>query len=415
MSKIWLIARYEFGKRVFQKGFVLALISFPLIIVVMFGLIAFSVSFEESDRPIGYVDEAGFLNEPLLAPQRAGSPDDPAPEELVPLQPFSNEDAAREALEAEDIQAYYLIADDYAASNQVELVYIKEPGGNVHRQFWDFMQINQLTDLPVQVAERAVSGSNVVVYWLEDDGSYGREFSQETFINTFWPLVVGMGFVFMLLSSSGYLMGAVAEEKESRTMEIMVTSVSPFQLIIGKVTGILGVTLTQLTGWILFSVMAVYVGGNYLGLEALQNLKPDLASIATMAAVAVPSFVMVAALMTAVGATVAEVQEAQQVTGLFTLPAAIPLWLTGILIENPNSPISIVLSLFPLTSVSAFSLRMTFGRIPLWQTAGAIAIGSVCAVGALWFASRAFRLGMLRYGQRLNLREVLNFGKHVRS
>jgi ABC-2 type transport system permease protein len=415
MEKMWLIARYEFSKRVFQKGFVLALISFPLIIVVMFGLIAFSVSFEESDKPIGYVDQSGVLEEPLPAPQREGSPDEPGSDKLIPMQPYVSEEAAREALEADVIQAYFVIAPDYAVSNQVELVYFKEPGGNVHRQFWDFMQINRLSDLPVPVASRAVAGSNVVVYWLEDDGSYGREFSQETFVNTFWPLVVGMGFVFMLLSSSGYLMGAVAEEKESRTMEIMVTSVSAFQLIIGKVAGILGCTVTQLTGGILVSVLGVYIGGNYLGLEALQNLTPDLSAIGTMAAVAVPSFVMVAALMTAVGATVGEVQEAQQMTGLFTLPAAIPLWLTGILIENPDSPISIVLSLLPITSVSAFSLRMTFGRIPLWQTASAIAISSVCAAGALWFASRAFRLGMLRYGQRLNLREVVNWGKKVRS
>ena len=248
MAKMWLIARYEYGQRVFQKKFIMALVSFPLIIVLMFGLIAFSVSFEKSDRPVGYVDQAGVLVDPLPAPQRAGSPDDPAPEKLLPLERYASEEAAREALEDETIQAYYLIARDYPTSNQVELVYIKEPGGNVHRQFWDFMQINQLTDLPVEVASRAVAGSNVVVYWLGQDGTRGREFSQETFLNTFWPLVVGMGFVFMLFSSSGYLMGAVAEEKESRTMEIMVTSVSPFQLIIGKVVGILGVTLTQLTG-----------------------------------------------------------------------------------------------------------------------------------------------------------------------
>ena len=415
MAKMWLIARYEYGQRVFQKKFIMALVSFPLIIVLMFGLISFSVSFEKSDRPVGYVDQAGVLVDPLPAPQRAGSPDDPAPEKLLPLERYASEEAAREALEDETIQSYFLIARDYPTSNQVELVYIKEPGGNVHRQFWDFMQINQLTDLPVEVASRAVAGSNVVVYWLGEDGTHGREFSQETFLNTFWPLVVGMGFVFMLFSSSGYLMGAVAEEKESRTMEIMVTSVSPFQLIIGKVVGILGVTLTQLTGWVLFAMLGVYVGGNFLGLEALRSLSPDFGTISTVAAVAAPSFVLVAALMTAVGATVAEVQEAQQASGLFIMPAMIPLWLTGVLIENPDSPVSIALSLFPVTSVSAFSLRLTFGRIPLWQTASAIAISSVCAVGALWIAARAFRMGSLRYGQKLNLRELLQKSTDTRS
>lgn len=147
----------------------------------------------------------------------------------------------------------------------------------------------------------------------------------------------------------------------------------------------------------------------------LKNLSVNFGAVATMAAVAAPSFVIVAALMTAVGATVASVQEAQQVTGLFVIPAAIPLWLTGVLVENPNGPVAVVLSLLPITSVSAYSLRLTFGRVPLWQTAGSIAIASLVAAGSLWVAVRAFRLGMLRYGQRLSLRQVFGMREEIRG
>ena len=198
-------------------------------------------------------------------------------------------------------------------------------------------------------------------------------------------------------------------------MEIMVTSVSPGQMIIGKVVGILGVVVTQLAGWILFGALAVYVGANHLGIEMLRNLSIDFGAVATMAAVAAPSFVIVAALMTAVGATVAGVQEAQQVTGLFMIPAAIPLWLTGVLVENPNGVVSVVLSLLPITSVSAYSLRLTFGRVPPWQTISSIAIASVVAAGSLWVAVRAFRLGMLRYGQRLSFRQIFRVREEIQG
>ncbi len=243
--------------------------------------------------------------------------------------------------------------------------------------------------------------SNLIVRWPS-----GREFSERTFVGVFVPILMAFAYVFLVLSSAGYLMGAVVEEKENRTMEVVVTSISPGQLIAGKVVGILGVTLTQLLGWVAFGWLGVYVGGRFLNLTALQGVQVDLGMLAATAAISVPPFVMVAALMTALGATVAEAQEAQQVSGLFMVPFMIPIWLLQPLMENPDGTLSLVLSLFPFTSVASFSLRLTFTQVPVWQILASFAISSLCALAALWLAGRAFRLGMLRYGQRLNWREV---------
>ena len=190
-------------------------------------------------------------------------------------------------------------------------------------------------------------------------------------------------------------------------MEIVMTSVSPGQLIGGKVLGIIAITLTQVVAWVAFTVLAVFFGGRYLDISALHNLSIDPQIVITMLAIAAPTYVMIASLMTAVGATVAEGQDAQQMAGLFALPVAAPVWLGALIIENPNSPLAIGLSLFPPTALSTIAMRIMSVPIPLWQVAVSVSLLILCAGGAVWVAGRAFRLGMLQYGQRLNWRELL--------
>jgi len=116
-------------------------------------------------------------------------------------------------------------------------------------------------------------------------------------------------------------------------------------------------------------------------------------------------------LMTALGATVTEVHEAQQATGLFVIPFVFPYWFAGAMLAHPNGPIAVGLSLFPPTALSTLSFRIAFAQVPNWQIAASATLTALCALGALWLAGRAFRLGMLRYGQRLALRELFTRAK----
>jgi len=406
MSKLWLVAKYEYVRNVFKKSFIIVILSVPLILALSIGLGWLIHRVENPTAPVGYVDHAGVLADPIPPPRRAGSPDNPSSSDLVPLIPFQTEEEARQALESKAIQAYYVVAADYRQTNRVELVYIEPPGDNVTQQFWDFMQINRINDLPPEIARRAVAGSSLIVRWPDDGPWGGREFSERTFLNNLLPFFVGILCIMLLFMSSGYLTQAVATEKENRTMEIVITSISPGQLIGGKVLGIIAVTLTQVVAWGVFAVLAVFVGGHYLGIGILQNLSLDPRIAITMLAIAAPTYVMLAALMAAVGATVAEGQDAQQVAGLFSLPVVAPIWLAVLIIENPNGPLAIGLSLFPLTALTTFAMRMMSVPIPLWQIAVSVTLLILCAVGAVWVAGRAFRLGMLRYGQRLGWREL---------
>ena len=410
MSKLWLVACYEYRRHVFKKSFILVMLSAPLMVGLIIGTVWLTDRLKTDNNAVGYVDLAGLLTNPIPPPRPGSSPDDPSTPGTVPLVRFDTTQAARAALELGEIQAYYVVVKDHLATNQVELFFVEPPDGKARRTFWDFMQINKLNDLPSDIAGRAVADSNLIVRWPDDGPGGGREFSQRGFFNQFLPLIVGVAFVFLLLMSSGYLMGAVAEEKGNRTIEILVTSLTSVQLMGGKIVGVIAVTATQLIAWIAFACTAVLFGGRVLGFELFQNLSLDLGIIMPIIVLFLPAYVMMAALMTVVGVSVNETQEAQQLMGLFILPSMVPIWLAGLILEHPDGPVAIGLSLFPITAMSTYSLRVAFAPVPTWQLATSILTLSLCACGALWLAERAFRLGMLRYGQKLHWRNLFAGG-----
>ena len=222
---------------------------------------------------------------------------------------------------------------------------------------------------------------------------------------TFTPFVAGLFFVIVVMTSGSYLLQAVVTEKENRTMEIMISSVTHGQLMTGKIIGNIAVGLTQLLIWLIFGWIGVKVGGQFWPLLQDFSLPPNY--ILVLLLVLLPAFVMVAAIMAAIGATMTDAREAQQLSSMFSLPIMIPYYISSSIIQNPNGPLAVGLSYFPLTAPITILMRMSFTVIPLWQIALNIAILIAFAVLAIWFAGRAFRLGMLQYGKKLSFGDVL--------
>lgn len=397
MSKLWLVALYEYRRTVFKKSFILALLSVPLIISLNIGVGLLMESLENDNAPVGYIDHAGLLADPIPAPV-AGS------RKPVEFTPFQTEDGARAALEAKDIQAYYIVAADYAETGRIDLVYLKKPGRNATRQFYDFIQINLLSDQPPDIARRAaLISDNVIVRSL--DGSRQLPGGGPTF-GIIMPLLISIAFLVLLVMSSSYLMQAVADEKENRAMEVLMTSISPTQFIGGKVLGIVAISFTQLVAWAAVTVLGIVVARN-AGIAWFQNLDLNWSIIWAAVAVAIPSFVLASALMTAIGVAVTSSQEGQSIGALFFILHMIPFYLSWALIKTPDALLPTVLSLLPFTALLTISLRNIFTAVPVWQVAASVAVQTLCAASALWLAGRAFRLGMLRYGQRLRWHELL--------
>ena len=400
MRKLWRVARYEYVRNVFKRSFILALLSVPLVIALNVGVGFLMESLEDSDGPIGTVDHAGLLADPIPAPVAD-------PDELLAFIPFETEEEAQAALEDGRIQAYAVIAADYFASRRVDLRYLEEePGSNVFRQLYNTVQINLLADLPPEIAHRAVAGDDIVV--RSPDG--GREFSPSgPTLEVLLPLFISIAFLFLFMMSSGYLMQAIADEKENRTMEILATSVSPTQLVGGKVLGIVAISLTQLVVWVAIAVLGIVIARG-AGLAWFEDVSLNWDVILSMVVIAIPSYVLGAALMTAIGATVTSAQEGQSTSAIFIILYGLPFYLIAVVINDPHSPVAVALSFVPLSALTMVALRNTFAVVPAWQVMASAAAQALYAVGAIWLAGRALRLGMLRYGQRIRWRQLLKGG-----
>ncbi len=397
MIKLFRVAVYEYRRTVFKRSFILALLSVPLMVCLIVGVGLFMESREVNNMPVGYVDHAGLLSDPIPAPV-SGS------REPVALLPFQTDAEARAALEAGEIQAYFVLATDYLQSRDASLFFLEEPGRNATQQFYDFLRINLLADQPADTAHRAaLIGQGVTVRSL--DGRREVPSGGPTF-GLIMPLMIGFAFVFLLLMSAGYLMQAVVEEKENRTMEVLTTSVSPLGFISGKVLGIVAVSFTQLAIWTLVTVLAVAIA-RMAGIAWLQDTSLDWGIVLGTVALAAPSYVLAAATMTAVGAAVTSSKESQSIGSLFFILHLIPVYLSFAIVRTPNAALPTLLSFLPFTALIAVTLRNIFSAVPFWQIAASVAIQTLCAGGALWLASRAFRLGMLRYGQRLRWLELV--------
>jgi ABC-2 type transport system permease protein len=401
MVKLWHIIKHEYTRHVFSKRFLISLLSLPALIVAMMG-VSFIISRIMIDTtPVGYVDNSGVLENASREAQ-----EDEFFNPQIEFQAYQSEEQAQSDLENSLIQAYYVLPQSYPDQTNIQLVYLEEPASEIQGQFEDFVNHNltMFDDLSPQVRDRLADGS--VFTLVAMDGS--RQMRQDQWYLIVVPIVAGIMFTVVILTSGGYLMQAIVEEKENRTMEIVITSVSPSQLMIGKIIGDIGIGLTQLVVWLVFVWMGLKVGGLFWPI--LQDISLRSSNIGMMVLILLPAFVMVAAFMAAIGATVTEMQEAQQVQGLIILPMMIPYYISTTIMNNPNGLLAVALSFFPITAPITLIMRMAFTVVPIWQIIIIIIILCCFAGIAMWFAGKAFRMGMLRYGKRLSLKEV--FGRH---
>ncbi len=396
MTKFWKIAWHEYSRHVFRKRFIFALLSLPLILALMVGLIILVIWIDSDPTPLGYVDQSGLLANPI--------PPEPVkwPERTTPMLPYADEASATVDLQSGKLQAYYVIPIDYLQTGEAQLFYLKEPKGIITQQFEAFLAANLLANQPADVAARLLDGAELIVQSADE----GLQSPRDRIANLMLPFLAGILFIIAMSTSSGYLMQAVVDEKENRTVEIIVTSVSPGQLMGGKVIADIAVGFTQLVVWTLFIILILAFGKSYI--PFLDGLRFSGELVAVILAVMLPAFIMISGLMAAIGATVTEGTEAQQIMGLFTFPIWLPFMLVTLFFQNPNSPLAIAMSLFPLTAPMTLSIRLGITPLPAWQIIASITILVLSAIGALWLAGRAFRLGMLRYGQRLRLKELFS-------
>lgn len=403
-SNVWRIAREEFRRNVFRKSFILVLLSLPLMVGLNIGIVLLMNYLEKDIRPIGYVDHAGVMLVDVLPPDVFEDP--------VQFLAYKTEDRAEKALIAEEIQAFYVLSSEYLSTREIKLIYVEEPASKATRQFYDLLRVNLLSDVEPEIQERVADGTEFLT--RTPDGQRSFPSSGPTFQSVL-HFFVGMALMMMLLMSAGFLLEGMIKERENRTLEVIVTSTSPGQLVTGKVLGILGVSFTQFLAWTLFGLAAVWLGNNTFGLAWFQDVSLDWEPLLKVVAIGLPTFVMVSAILFALGCIMATGQEAQQISGMAIMFMMLPLLAIAKIATEPNGVLAVTLSMLPVFSLMTVTLREVFIVVPLWQIILSVGIQILFAIAAIWFAGRVFRMSLLRYGKRLSIREMLTRGETVTS
>ena len=233
----------------------------------------------------------------------------------------------------------------------------------------------------------------------------------ETKSNEALQLLLPFGFMMLLwiavFSSGQYLLTTTIEEKSSRVMELLLSAVSPVQLMTGKIIGqaLVGLTILSVYGAAAFITAQQF---NVLSLLPL-NMLPWLAVYFFVA------YFLIGSMMAAIGSAVNEMREAQAFMGVAMLVLMIPFFLWNLIIRQPNSTFSTVASFIP--PISPFVMVMRLGQttepIPMWQIVGSAAAGLVSVVIAVWAAAKIFRVGVLMYGKPPTPMELLKWLRYA--
>lgn len=389
MRRAILIARHEYRRNVRRRSFLLVTLGLPLLIVAMM-----AVSILTSERSAGDTDTVGYVDQSGVLSAKRGE---------AGFRAFATIGEASAVLESGQIRGFYVLAPDYVDSGKIELLYWdRQPSAGLQARFDDFLRSNLVGSLAPEVAERALAGPEDVV--VRTPGGGGQAGSTGI-LGLILPFALGLFISFALMSAAGYLLRAVSDERENRTIEIVTTSVTPKELIAGKAVGLVGVALTQVILWALVVIVGLTVASVFT--DALSGIVVPWSLVGVLAAFFVPLFILAVALVVTLGVAVADSRQAQQWVGALSFLFLLPLFFSPLLGSSPDGPLMVFLTLFPTTSLLTIAVRWSATIVPLWQLVVSWMILAACAGLGLWAAPRVFRQGMLRYGKRMSLRGVV--------
>ncbi len=400
MNKTLLILKNEFITVVTRRSFILTLVLIPLIgFVITFAVGALqkgsggsnplteiiSPSLQSSVE--GYVDSSGLVKT--------------IPQGLVKrLRAYASEKDAQTALRIGEITAYYLIAPDYLQTGKV--VYVRpdfNPIGGL-TQSWVIDQLLQYNLLSgdQRLFNRMSSTMNLETVSLSQQPA--RDSSNPlTFI---LPYIVTMFFYIVILTSASLLLSNVSHEKENRVMEIMMTSVTPLQMLAGKIVALGAAGLLQTVVWSGAGLLLLRFGGSSLNVPLAFQLP---ASFLVWGAIFfLLGYALYGSLMAGLGALVPNMREATQATTVIIIPMVVPLMLINNLISDPNGSLSVILSLFPLTAPVTMMTRLAAGHIPFWQPVLAVALLIVTVYFIIRAVAGMFRAQNLLSGQPFKIK-----------
>ena len=433
MNKIWIIIQREFMTRVKKKSFILLTILMPFIFaaLIMVPLMLATIEGDEQ-KTVMVVDKTG---------RYVGSLKSTANYAFVPTADNKDEYYTDDS----EVEAVVQITDDLAQNPKAVTIYSPREvkaellgyvetclGEQVRREKLTAYNIPELED----ILEDVQAEFHVATVKRNAEGD-------ETSSNTYIAMAAGFIFTFLIymfvMSYGGMVMQSVMEEKTNRIVELMVSSVKPFQLMMGKIIGVALVGFVQLAIWGVMLSVILLVCGSIFGLSAAPTVPAVAGADMQMNAVAqqaasgeaaeimsalmglpyaelgimfvlyfVGGYLLYASFFAAVGASINAQEDSSQFIMPVVLIMVFGLYAAMYSAENTNGPLAFWASMFPLTSPIVMMVRIPFG-VPWWEEVLSLGLLFATSVGFVWLSARIYRVGILMYGKKPSLREMLKW------
>ena len=433
MNKIWIIIQREFMTRVKKKSFILLTILMPFIFaaLIMVPLMLATIEGDEQ-KTVMVIDKTG---------RYVGSLKSTANYAFVPTADNKDEFYTEDS----EVEAVVQITADLAKNPKAVTIYSPR---EVKAELLSYVE----TCLGEQVRREKLSAYNIpeletIIADIQTDFHVAtvkrNAEGDETSSNTYIAMTAGFIFTFLIymfvMSYGGMVMQSVMEEKTNRIVELMVSSVKPFQLMMGKIIGVALVGFVQLAIWGVMLSIILMVCSSIFGLSAAPNVPAVAGADMQMSAVAqqaasgeaaeimsalmglpyaelgimfvlyfVGGYLLYASFFAAVGASINAQEDSSQFIMPVVLIMVFGLYAAMYSAENTNGPLAFWASMFPLTSPIVMMVRIPFG-VPWWEEVLSLGLLFATSMAFVWISARIYRVGILMYGKKPSLREMLKW------
>jgi ABC-2 type transport system permease protein len=404
------VAQWEFLEKVKSKWFLISLVMLPVIMVI-FGVLPGLLASKADDKTIavGVIDETGSILEPLAAKleEKYRLPDK-QPNYIVRN---LKEDVKFDELKAranrlvasKEIEGYFYIPSTVYDSGKVEFRAENVSNIRIAERFSRTIEevivekrlISQGLD-PAKI-KKLMADVNVKSIKVSEKGEEKESGFLETFFSAYILIMVLM---FLIMTSAQLLIRSVVEEKSNRVIEVLLSSCSARDLMVGKILGLSGLGLLQIFVWGLIGMgFAMKSGANIFAIDQLL----------LSAVYVVLGYLLYSAIFVAAGSPVTTEHEAQQITQYVTLILVFPIVLAIPATQNPDSMLIKVLSFIPLLTPAFMIMRIPIQMPALWELLTTIVLLIVSGVFMMWAAGKIFRTAILVYGKRPTIPELIRW------
>ena len=412
--KVLTVARHEYATNIRRPGFIIMTALVPALAIL--GLLIASLGgglfgsqianrmgrffenyFEGSSKRIGVVDYSGYFKS--IRPEFRDN-----------FVPYPTEEEAKQALTDGKLDAVFVIPENYLETGKVTV--LTKGSGFATTVYEDSSLVKSFfvthllgEDVDPTLRKRISDPFNSVPMVISPQGEVRGGGPLGVVFTFIIPYFLAFFLIMTIFVSSGYLLQSVAEEKENRIVEIIISSITPMELMAGKVIGLGSLGLTQILVWLL--TLVGFSSGAVLIFAVAGAFALPLRTLVLVVVYYLLGFALYAVLMAGIGALGTTMRESQQLAGIFSMFAAIPYMLSGFLFANPNALLARILSYFPLTAPTMMMMRLPLGEVPWVDVIVSVVVLVLSIPVALWFGGKLFRIGLLIYGKRPSLKEII--------